>query len=289
MKKNTKKRREFLLVLLLLAGAGAFFFFFGEKKKKPPGHFRNSIGMEFVPVEGTDVLFSVYETRVRDFEAFVEATGYDAGKKWKDPGHKQTGAHPVVEVSWDDAMAFCAWLSKKEGREYRLPTDHEWSVAVGIGHLEDANKTPAEKNMGVNGVYPWGKEWPPPLGAGNYRAGSIDGYDDPYEDKDSVFHDLRQKLGVPWKRPGIGTAPVGKFTANVNHLHDLGGNVWEWCQTDYDTGKNEKEDKGASRVLRGASWDYGYRDRLLSSYRFFLTPNYRYCDFGFRVVVSSSP
>lgn len=81
----------------MLAGAGAFFLFFGEKK--PPGHFRNSIGMEFVPVEGTDVLFSIYETRVKEFEVFVESKGYDAGKEWKDPGHKQTGEHPVVYVS----------------------------------------------------------------------------------------------------------------------------------------------------------------------------------------------
>lgn len=56
--------------------------------------------------------------------------------EWKDvefSGIKQGPDHPVVKVSWEDAPAFCKWLSKQEGKTYRLPTDHEWSVAVGSG------------------------------------------------------------------------------------------------------------------------------------------------------------
>ena len=55
--------------------------------------------------------------------------------EWKDAeysGNKQGQDHPVVSVSWEDAQAFCKWLSKKEGKTHRLPTDHEWSLAVGI-------------------------------------------------------------------------------------------------------------------------------------------------------------
>jgi hypothetical protein len=117
----------------------------------------NSLGMRFVLVAGTKVLFSVWNTRVRDFEMFVESTGYDAtggrmysidkdgwkqqrGATWKDPGFSQGSTHPVVGVSWNDAEEFCKWLTKSErsagdlpeDREYRLPKDEEWSAAVGL-------------------------------------------------------------------------------------------------------------------------------------------------------------
>ena len=114
----------------------------------------NSMGMEFDPVQGTSVLFSKWETRVKDFEQFVAATGHDAtaemkslesrgwsqhGSTWRNPGFLQGPTHPVCGVSWDDAQAFCRWLTEKERREglleathvYRLPKDWEWSMAVG--------------------------------------------------------------------------------------------------------------------------------------------------------------
>ena len=135
--------------------------------------FVNTLGMKFVPVKGTEVLFSIWHTRVQDFEAFVKATGHDAtqgmyslrsdgwmrrGDTWKDPGFTQGPTHPVCGVSWHDAQAFCKWLTEKERKDgiidqqqsYRLPTDAEWSQAVG------------------DTKYPWGDQWPPPQGAGNY-------------------------------------------------------------------------------------------------------------------------
>src|SRR5208283_5960347 len=88
----------------------------------------NSLEMRFVPLGRIDM--AVWQTRVRDFEAFVKATGYDAvgvmssaitrdGLKlttmsWKNPGFTQTPEHPVVGVSWEDAVQFCAWLTKRE-------------------------------------------------------------------------------------------------------------------------------------------------------------------------------
>src|SRR5688572_29368710 len=71
---------------------------------------QNSLGMKFVPVPGTNVLFCIWETRVQDFEAFVKATSHNAGEGWRDPaaaatdyaaGFSQTPLHPVVNVSWN--------------------------------------------------------------------------------------------------------------------------------------------------------------------------------------------
>ena len=99
--------------------------------------------------------------------------------RWKKPSVleisiSQANTHPVVNVSWEDANAFCAWLTKKElaegkitaSQRYRLPTDAEWSVAVGLGR--ETGSSPEEKDAGVKDVYPWGNQWPPPKAAGNY-------------------------------------------------------------------------------------------------------------------------
>ncbi|MEI7731289.1 MAG: SUMF1/EgtB/PvdO family nonheme iron enzyme [Verrucomicrobiota bacterium] len=183
---------------------------------------------------------------------------------WSGPGFAQDGTHPVVNVNWDEAKAFCAWLTKKEqgegklkaGQEYRLPTDAEWSYAVGIGDKE-GNGTPKDKDGKLSGVYPWGTQWPPPKGTGNYgQSLAVDNYE--Y------------------------TSPVGSFKANPYGLYDMGGNVWQWCE-DYYYGQS------ASRVLRGASWFTLMPDGMQSSYRSSGTPDYRVNYFGFRVVVVAGP
>jgi WD40 repeat protein len=77
----------------------------------------NSLAMKFVPVPGTNVLFSIWETRVEDYEVFVKATKRD----WPKPSFGQTNEHPAVNVSWDDATAFCEWLTEQE-REPGVPS-----------------------------------------------------------------------------------------------------------------------------------------------------------------------
>ena len=116
---------------------------------QPREPWTNTLGMRFLPLDDTHI--AVFQTRVRDFEAFVQATHYDAeggmssamkedglGRRilsWKSPGYRQTVEHPVVGVSWEDADQFCAWLTQQERsagvitafQRYRLPTDREWS------------------------------------------------------------------------------------------------------------------------------------------------------------------
>ena len=233
---------------------------------------QDSLGLKFVPVPGTSVLFAIWDTRVQDFKTFVAESGHEVtgvmwslgtqtlrkkeGATWKQPGFVQGPTHPVVGVKWDDAEAFCSWLTKREHStgvlppelHYRLPNDAEWSVAVGLGHEDGA--TPEEKSKKVTGVYPWGTEWPPPRGAGNY-AGS--------EAQNRVPLAVFSEYEDEW----IFTSPVGSFSANKYGLYDMGGNVWQWCEDQYNSTKD-------SRVLRGAAWD-DYIDtrheQLLASYR----------------------
>jgi formylglycine-generating enzyme required for sulfatase activity len=235
-------------------------------KPTPPKAFTNTLGMVFKPVPGTEVQFCIWETRVKDYATYAAANeGVDESWKNFEFGEfKQPETHPVVEVSWEDAQAFCAWLTKKElaegkikaGQKYRLPTDTEWSVAVGLG--KEKGDTPEAKDRDIKDVYPWGKEWPPPAGAGNYH----------------------KRLKVDKFEY---TAPVGSFAANQHGLHDMGGNAWEWCEDWYDPAAK------TDRVLRGASWGGVSPGGLLSSCRDFLAPDLVYhlhlLGLGFRCVL----
>ena len=132
--------------------------------------FENSLGMKFVPVPETKALFSIWDTRVKDYRAYASASSGVDGS-WQSPGFTQGEDHPVVKVSWDEVKAFCAWLTQKERSEgkisasqsYRLPSDGEWSVAVGLN--ESQSGTPQAKDSRTPDVYPWGTQWPPPRGA----------------------------------------------------------------------------------------------------------------------------
>jgi formylglycine-generating enzyme required for sulfatase activity len=261
--------------------------------------------MIFVPVPGTKVQFCIWETRVQDFAAFVDATGYDAtqavfsladggwvqdGHTWKNPGFEQGPTHPVAGVSWDDAKAFCAWLTAKEHKEgliqtsqtYRLPTDAEWSTAIGLSREE--GKTPYEKQKVAFSLvqarakqegrekdlnqfyavctYPWGPKWPPPTDFGNYpQSFGVDSY--PF------------------------TSPVGAFRCNAAGLFDLSGNVWEWCEDLYAGNTSRRVQRGGSFA---PSYTWGYRTSSFPSWaRGLGEPNERHVNCGFRVVLTSTP
>jgi len=180
--------------------------------------FENRLGMTFVPVPieggetgGRRVLFAVTETRVREFEKF-------ARRPWREVGASED--FPAVAIIPADVANFCRWLDQQSpllaGWRYRLPTDHEWSCAAGIGRDENPTEPAAAKGTRVRSRFAWGMAWPPPLGSGNFADVSlrqttgtegIKGYDDQF----------------------AGLAPVKRFKASPLGLYDLTGNAAEWC------------------------------------------------------------
>lgn len=238
--------------------------------------FENKLGMKFVAIPGTDILMCVHETRNKDYAAYVaETKGVDMS--WEKPKFdwgnkgvffiKDNLDHPVIRVNWDEANAFCKWLSQTDGRVYRLPMDHEWSCAVGIGEKEDSKLTPRMKSGKIAG-YPWGGAYPPPSNnVGNFEDNSL----------------IKKGLatGINMKNYSDGypfTAPVMTYAPNSLGIFDLGGNVREWCQDFYD----EKQEK---RVNRGAGWNEGHFGFLSSANRNSSWPLTQSINTGFRCVV----
>jgi formylglycine-generating enzyme required for sulfatase activity len=153
----------------------------------------NANNHDVVPIAGTNVAFSRYETTVGQWKAFVAETGWNKSDSWKNLlNHKdsqpfiQDDSHPVVSVSYNDASDYCQWLSSKTGLTWRLPTLEERNSAVG------------------SVTYPWGENYPPTKLDGNYWDNG-DGFS--------------------------GTSPVGSFRPNKLGICDLGGNAWEWTSS----------------------------------------------------------
>ena len=236
----------------------------------------NSLGQVFVHVPGTEGLFGVWDVRVKDYAVYAAAVNGGVTNSWQNPGFTQGESHPVVCVSWEDAKAFCGWLTRKERSEgkisyyqsYRLPTDVEWSVAVGLP--EEHAGTPAEKTRKITGIYPWGTQWPPPSRAGNFGG---------EEAKDATWP--KGRVTITGYIDGYArTSPVGTFAPNKFGLYDMGGNVKQWCEDWYD-------EEHANRVLRGTSWEDVFSMWFVSSNRSREAPGHRGINEGFRVVLAS--
>jgi sulfatase modifying factor 1 len=183
-----------------------------------------------------------------------------SGGSWRNPSFDQKGNHPVVQVSWNDARAFCDWLSKKTGMRVDLPTEAQWEYSC---------------RAGTRTAYPWGDNPDEGKGWANCRDQS-----------------LKKKLpNVPstwtfftWDDGFIYTSPVASFKPNGFGLYDMTGNTWQWCQDRY--GDYEKGAGASSlRVLRGGAWS-GRPLACRSACRFASYPNIRRGDSGFRVVVA---
>jgi formylglycine-generating enzyme required for sulfatase activity/predicted Ser/Thr protein kinase len=187
-------------------------------------------------------------------------------------GHSLNGdEQPVVYVSWNDAVAFCDWLTAEERRagkigsrdSYRLPTEAEWEYACRAGTTTS-------------------RFW----GDGEYEAKDYCNAIDPPTKKEFGWG-----LGSFPEDDGFRvTAPVGSFKPNAFGLYDMIGNVWEWCREWYgpypsgSVANPEGPGRGSSRLVRGGSW-HCYPWYCRSSDRRRLVPDYRSNYYGLRVVL----
>ena len=241
--------------------------------------------------------FGQYEVTVGEFQRFLEASGYkpeseadgtggygynpnyDPAKSargdafdgrnpkysWRNPGFPQGDDHPVVNITWNDAVAMCKWLSKTEGRIYRLPSEAEWEYAGRAG-----TKT-------------------------HYYTG-----DDPQSllSAANVFDADTAKNWQQWRKFALAgrdgfafTAPVGSFAPNAFGLYDIHGNAWEWTADWHDDKyyANSPQDdpkgpaEGSVRVRRGGSW-HTWSFYARSSYRNWNSQDTRYTLVGMRLL-----
>ncbi|MFM8470311.1 MAG: formylglycine-generating enzyme family protein [Limisphaerales bacterium] len=237
-----------------------------------------------------DFFLGQFEVTRGQFRRFVEATGFktdaergirggygfdetkqllagpDKRFSWRFTGFAQTDEPPVVNVSWNDAVAFCQWLSTAEKLVYRLPTEAEWEYACRAGATTAfANGNDADKLVEMGNIMDaLGKE---------------------------KFPD---RIAIAGRDGHVFTAPVGSFRPNAFGLHDMHGNVWEWCadwfgpptatpQTD-----PRGPDTGKDKVIRGGDWYHDW-SFARSAQRFPIFPGLCRRHAGFRVVREVSP
>ncbi len=230
----------------------------------------------------------VYTVTVGQFRQFVKDAGYETEAEkdgqggsgynaetkdfvfekpkfnWQNVGWEQTDNHPVVNVTWNDALAFCEWLSKKESKKYRLPTEAEWEYSCRAG-----TKTRFYSGDDVEAL----------KGVANILDASF-----------------KQKYpqaswAVAWDDGYPFTAPVGKFRPNAFGLFDMHGNVWQWCASWYGAYPKGKvvdpqgPKEGKRRVLRGGSFLLQPR-YVRSADRGKVVPTNRLFNVGFRAAMT---
>jgi formylglycine-generating enzyme required for sulfatase activity len=233
-----------------------------------------------------------HEVTVDQFRQFVTATGYvtDAEKgtgflgafgwdreamefqmnpeySWRQTGFGQAGNHPVVNVSWNDASAFCGWLREMEGQDFRLPTEAEWEYAC---------------RAGTETSYCSGDDPEVVTQVGNIPDASFA----------RQFPELESAVQAD---DGYAyTAPAGSFVRNPFGLYDMHGNVWEWCQDPFDVeyyANSPSHDPpgpatGEERVYRGGGW-FNCARGFRSSSRSGDVPENRHLTLGFRIALTA--
>lgn len=232
-----------------------------------------------------DFFLGQYEVTRGQFRRFVEETryqtdsqrgirggyGYDeaTGKllgpdkkfSWQETGFPQTDEHPVVNVSWNDAVAFCRWLSQREGQTYRLPTEAEWEYAC---------------RGGTTTAFCTGNDPQQLVEVGNIV--------------DALAHEkFPERTAIAGSDGHVFTAPVGSFRPNAWGLYDMHGNVWEWCQDWFGPAAALPQtdprgpEKGRDKVIRGGDWYHDW-SFARSAQRSPIYPSLCRRHAGFRVV-----
>ncbi|MFC1509860.1 SUMF1/EgtB/PvdO family nonheme iron enzyme [Candidatus Omnitrophota bacterium] len=248
---------------------------------KGKGKFKGEKPVHDVEVSAFEM--SATEVTVGQFREFVDETGYlteaerngdalvfvdgkwqkRADANWKNPYYEQGDDHPVVCVSWNDAVKFCDWLSEETGHEYYLPTEAEWEYACRAGSITTYNLGDDENDL---------------VRAGWYYANAGD----------------RLLAGEKWDRDAIQSAgcrphTVGMKTPNSWGLFDMHGNVWEWCNDWHGREMNsynsnpthKKSDYG--RIFRGGAWFNNFY-HCRSATRIAYPANHSDSSMGFRIV-----
>ncbi|MBN9409702.1 MAG: formylglycine-generating enzyme family protein [Burkholderiales bacterium] len=191
--------------------------------------------------------------------------GRDPQYSWQWPGFVQGDDHPVTNVTWRDAVAMARWLSAREGRTYRLPTEAEWEYACRAGQSTRFQTGDDPRAL---------------TGAANLF------------DQDAAAHWPKWKQEALAGRDGFAfTAPVGRFAPNAFGLFDMHGNVWEWTSDWYGedwyarspTDDPQGPATGDVRVRRGGSW-HTWPLYARCAYRNINTEATRYPLVGFRLV-----
>lgn len=249
-----------------------------------------------------DFWLGAHEVTVGQFRQFVQASGYvpesvrdgsgaygfnprydpsrtqrgdlfegrDPRYSWQNPGFAQTDAHPVVNVTWNDAVAMARWLSEREGVTYRLPTEAEWEYAA---------------RAGSRTRYPGGDDPQVLLRSANTF------------DRETALRWPRWRDQAGHGSDGHAfTAPVGSYAPNAFGLYDMIGNVWEWCADWYaeDYYRRSPTDdpagpaSGKVRVRRGGSW-HTWPLYARVAFRNWNTPETRYVLLGFRLLREQGP
>ena len=184
---------------------------------------------------------------------------------WRNPGFSQDDDHPVVNVTWNDALAMCKWLSQAEGKTYRLPTEAEWEYAARAGtSTQYYTGDDPQSLLGAANIFDAdaAKNW------GRWSSYALAGHDD------FAF-----------------TSPVGSFAPNAFGLYDMHGNAWEWTadwHDDHYYANSPAVDPqgpatGNVRVRRGGSW-HTWAFYARSSYRNWNAPDTRYTLVGMRLL-----
>ena len=190
------------------------------------------------------------------YQVFVRDANREPPEDWNGAQYSEDKAdHPVVNVSWHDAMAYCEWLSQKTGKDYRLPTEAEWEKAA---RGEYGN------------IYPWGNEWDAEkCNTAESGIGGTTPVGKYSPDGDSPYG-CADMAGNVWEWCADWYAE-GEYKRRVDEVvKDPRG-----------------PDRGDYRVLRGGSWDFNHRVARVSARE--LSPPYdRWLDFGFRVVCPPS-
>ena len=196
--------------------------------------------------------------------------GRDPKYSWRNPGFAQGEDHPVLNVTYNDAVAMAQWLSRQEGVRYRLPTEAEWEYACRAGsHTQYPNGDDPQGLLRIANVFDRdsAKNW------ARWSAVALDGSD-----------------GYAF------TAPVGSFAPNAFGVHDMLGNAWEWVADWYGEtyyAESAAEDPrgpaaGGVRVRRGGSW-HTWPLYARCAYRNWNTPQTRYVLVGMRLLRESGP